>query len=67
MAAAETDDASNRCGTATGSSAVNPPEGPVPARPTGWKFIATWVAFAITFLLTVALGIQVVLGTRGLG
>lgn len=40
---------------------------PAARRPTGWKFIAVWIAFAATFLLTLVLGVQIVLGTKGLG
>ena len=38
-----------------------------PNRPGGWKFVVSWIAFAITLLLTVWLGVEVVLGTKGFG
>ena len=43
------------------------PGAPAPNRPAGWKFAASWIAFAITLLLTIWLGIEIVLGTRGFG
>ncbi len=43
------------------------PGAPEPDRPGGWKFAASWIAFAITLLLTIWLGVDIVLGTRGFG
>lgn len=43
------------------------PGAPAPNRPAGWKFAASWIAFAITLLLTIWLGVEIVLGTRGFG
>ncbi|MDE0062571.1 MAG: hypothetical protein OXP09_02495 [Gammaproteobacteria bacterium] len=43
------------------------PDTPALQRPGGWKFVASWIAFAITLLLTLWLGVEVVLGTRGFG
>lgn len=52
---------------AAGPGTADPVGDSAPSRPTGWKFIAMWIAFALTFLLTLVLGVQVVLGTKGLG
>ena len=49
------------------SEAGNRPGAQAPNRPAGWKFAASWIAFAITLLLTIWLGIEIVLGTRGFG
>ena len=67
LTAVERQDAGSRPRTAPAPDTMNSPEEPAPSRPTGWRFIAVWVAFAITFLLTVVLGIQVVLDTKGVG
>ena len=66
MSAADRQDPTNRPETGTGSGTVNPPDGSARNRPTSWKFIAAWIAFAITVVLTVLLGVQVVLSTKGL-
>lgn len=66
MSEAGRQDAANRTETGSVSGTMGAPDGPVPNRPKSWKFIAVWIAFAITFLLTVVLGIQVVLSTKGL-
>ena len=49
------------------SEAGDQPGVPAPNRPGGWKFAASWIAFAITLLLTIWLGVEIVLGTRGFG
>ena len=67
MSAGETQGAGDPSGAATGPEAASPPDGPVRGQSTGWKFIAAWVAFAITLLLTLWLGVDVVLSTRALG
>ena len=67
MSAVDGQGATGRPETGVGPGTVSPPDGSAPKRSTNWKFIAAWTAFAITFLLTVVLGIQVVLGTKALG
>ena len=49
------------------SGPAKQPDMPASQRPGGWKFVASWIAFAITLLLTLWLGVEVVLGTRGFG
>lgn len=49
------------------SEAGEEPDTPAPYRPGSWKFAASWIAFAITLLLTIWLGVEIVLGTRGFG
>ena len=36
-------------------------------KPGGWKFALSWIVFAITLLLTVWLGVEVIIGTKGFG
>ena len=57
-------------GVSEPSAAPDPgeqPEVPAAQRPGSWKFVVSWIAFAITLLLTIWLGVEIVLGTRGFG
>ena len=54
-------------GPSAGSGSGARPDLPASHRRAGWKFIAAWVAFAITLILTVWLGVEIVIETKGFG
>ena len=64
MAATDTHRSTDRGESA--ADRAHQPDASAPDRPGSWKFIAAWIAFAITLLLTVVLGVQAVLHTTGL-
>ncbi|MCY4564923.1 MAG: hypothetical protein OXE40_10655 [Gammaproteobacteria bacterium] len=54
-------------GPSAGSGSGVRPDLPASKERAGWRFIAAWIAFAITLILTVWLGVEIVLETKGFG
>ena len=57
----------NAGGPSASSGSGARPGVPASKQRAGWKFIAAWIAFAITLILTVWLGVEIVLETKGFG
>ncbi len=67
MAQQEGQDQGTQAGGTSVPDAASVPDETAPKRPAGWKFIVAWVAFAVTLLLTLMLGVQIVMETKALG